>query len=166
MQATGEVVGASRAERFRAAERRIGWVTRLLDEVVGVPGTPIKVGLDPVIGVIPVVGDAVAAGVGAWVIAEAASFGLPRIVLGRMVLNVLVDLGIGAIPVLGDIYDLFFRSNTRNFELFRRHALDPNASTRGERAFFAGLLLVIVGVLWLAVVALRAVIDWLATTQI
>jgi hypothetical protein len=166
MQATGEVVGASRAERFRAAERRIGRVTRLLDEVVGVPGTPIKVGLDPVIGVIPVVGDAVAAGVGAWVIAEAASFGLPRIVLGRMVLNLLVDLGIGAIPVLGDIYDLFFRSNTRNFELFRRHALDPNASTRGERAFFAGLLLVIVGVLWLAVVALRAVIDWLATTQI
>jgi hypothetical protein len=166
MQATGEVVVPSRAERFRAAERRMGRVTRLLDELISVPGTSVKVGLDPVIGVIPVIGDALAAGVGAWVIAEAANFGVPRIVLGRMVLNLLVDLGIGAIPLLGDVYDLFFRSNSRNLDLFRRHALDPNASTRGERAFFAGLLLLIVGVLWFAIVALGAVIDWLATTQI
>jgi hypothetical protein len=166
MQATGEVVGLSRAERFRAAERRIGRVTRLLDELISVPGTSVKVGLDPVIGVIPVVGDAVAAGVGAWLIAEAANFGVPRLVLGRMVLNLLVDLGIGAIPLLGDVYDLFFRSNSRNLELFRRHALDPGASTRGERAFFVGLLLAIVGILWLGFLALGALIDWLATTQI
>jgi len=166
MQAIGEVVGASRAERFRAAERRIGRVTRMLDELVSVPGTPVKVGLDPVIGLVPVVGDALAAGVGAWVIAEAARFGVPRLVLGRMVLNLLVDLGIGAIPLIGDLYDLFFRSNSRNLDLFRRHALDPDASTRGERAFFAGLLLVIVGILWLAVVALGRLIDWLATTRI
>ena len=166
MQAMGKVVGASRAERFRAAERRIGRVTRMLDELVSVPGTPVKVGLDPVIGLVPVVGDAVAAGVGAWVIAEAARFGVPRVVLGRMVLNLLVDLGIGAIPLIGDVYDLFFRSNSRNLDLFRRHALDPDASTRGDRAFFAGLLLVIVGILWLAFVALGWLIDWLATTTI
>jgi Domain of unknown function (DUF4112) len=166
MYATGEIVGASRAERFRAAEQRIGRVTRVLDELVGVPGTPIKVGLDPVIGLIPVVGDAVAAGVGAWVIAEAARFGVPRLVLGRMVLNLLLDLGVGAIPILGDLYDAFFRSNSRNLDLFRRHALDPDASTRGERAFFAGLLLVIVGILWLAFVALGTIIDWLANTRI
>ena len=166
MYATGEIVGASRAERFRAAEQRIGRVTRVLDELVGVPGTPIKVGHDPVIGLIPVVGDAVAAGVGAWVIAEAARFGMPRLVLGRMVLNLLLDLGVGAIPILGDAYDAFFRSNSRNLDLFRRHALDPDASTRGERAFFAGLLLVIVGILWLAFVALWTVIDWLANTRI
>jgi hypothetical protein len=166
MYATGEIVGASRAERFRAAEQRIGRVTRVLDELVSVPGTPIKVGLDPVVGLIPVVGDAVAAGVGAWVIAEAARFGVPRLVLGRMVLNLLLDLGVGAIPILGDAYDLFFRSNSRNLALFRRHALDPQASTRGERAFFAGLLLVIVGILWLAFVALGTIIDWLANTRI
>jgi hypothetical protein len=166
MYATGEIVGASRAERFRAAEQRIGRVTRVLDELVSVPGTPIKVGLDPVVGLIPVVGDAVAAGVGAWVIAEAARFGIPRLVLGRMVLNLLLDLGVGAIPILGDAYDLFFRSNSRNLALFRRHALDPDASTRGERAFFAGLLLVIVGILWLAFVALGTIIDWLANTRI
>lgn len=166
MHAIGQVVGMSRAERFHAAERRIGRVTRILDELIGVPGTPIKVGLDPIVGLIPVVGDAVAAGVGAWVIAEAARFGVPRIVLGRMVLNLLVDLGVGAIPVIGDLYDVVFRSNTRNLELFRRHALDPDASTRGERAFFAGLLLVVVGILWLALAAFGALISWFATTTI
>ena len=166
MHAIGQVVGTSRVERFHAAERRIGRVTRILDELIGVPGTPIKVGLDPIVGLIPVVGDAVAAGVGAWVIAEAAHFGVPRIVLGRMVLNLLVDLGVGAIPVIGDLYDVVFRSNTRNLELFRRHALDPDASTRGERTFFAGLLLVVVGILWLAVAAFGALISWLATTTI
>jgi Domain of unknown function (DUF4112) len=166
MQSVGQVVLASRAERFHAAERRIGRVTRLLDELVSVPGTSIKVGLDPLVGVIPVVGDAVAAGVGAWVIAEAARFGIPRVVLGRMVLNLLVDLGVGAIPLIGDVYDVLFRSNTRNLELFRRHALDPDASTRGERAFFAGLLVLLVGIVWLAFVAVGALIEWLATTRI
>ena len=166
MQSVGQVVGASRAERFHAAERRIGRVTRLLDELVSVPGTSIKVGLDPLVGVIPVVGDAVAAGVGAWVIAEAARFGIPRVVLGRMALNLLVDLGVGAIPLIGDVYDVLFRSNTRNLELFRRHALDPDASTRGERAFFAGLLVLLVGIVWLALVAVGALIEWLATTRI
>ena len=166
METVGRVVGASRAERFHAAERRIGRVTRLLDELVSVPGTPIKVGLDPLVGVIPVVGDAVAAGVGAWVIAEAARFGIPRVVLGRMVLNLLIDLGVGAIPLIGDVYDVLFRSNTRNLALFRRHALDPDASTRGERAFFAGLLVLLVGIVWLAFMALGALIEWLATTRI
>ena len=166
MSIIGQVVGASRAERFRAAEARIARVTRVLDELVRVPGTPIRVGLDPVIGLVPVVGDVVAAGAGAWVIAEAARFGVPRIVLGRMVLNLLLDLGIGAIPLVGDLYDLVFRSNTKNLELFRRHALDPDASTRGERAFFVGLLLLLVGLIWLAFLALGAFIDALANTRI
>jgi hypothetical protein len=166
MSSIGQVVGASRAERFHAAEARIARVTRILDEIIRVPGTPIRVGLDPIIGLIPVVGDAVAAGAGAWIIAEAARFGIPRVVLGRMVVNLLLDLGIGAIPIIGDAYDLVFRSNSRNLELFRRHALDAGASTRNERAFFAGLLLLLVGVIWLAFVALGALINLLATTRI
>jgi hypothetical protein len=162
----GDVVGASRTERFEAAERRIGRVTRVLDELIEVPGTPIKVGLDPVIGLIPVAGDAIAALVGGWVILEASRFGVPRIVLARMVLNLAVDLGIGAIPLLGDAYDLFFRSNSRNLDLFRRHALDPAASTRGEQALFIGLVLLVVGILWLVVTALGAVLGWLGSTRI
>jgi uncharacterized protein DUF4112 len=162
----GSVVGASRSERFHAVERRIGRVTRLLDDVVRVPGTDVRVGLDPVIGLVPVVGDAVSALAGAWVIAEAARFGIPRIVLARMTVNLLVDLGIGAIPLLGDVYDVVFRSNARNLDLFRRHALDPGATTRGERTFFLGLVALIVGVVWLALVLLGVALDWLSTTRI
>lgn len=162
----GEVVGASRSERFHAAERRIGRVTHLLDELVEVPGTSLRVGLDPVIGLIPVVGDAVAAAVGIWVIGEAARFGIPRLVLGRMVVNLVLDLGIGAIPLLGDVYDVAMRSNTRNLELFRRHALDPAASTRRERAFLVGLALLLIGLVWLLATLLGAAFDVLTTTRI
>lgn len=162
----GGVVGESRSVRFHAVERRIGRVTRLLDDVLRVPGTDIRVGLDPVIGLVPVVGDAVSAIAGGWVIAEAARFGVPRIVLARMVLNLLLDLGIGAIPLIGDVYDVVFRSNTRNLDLFRRHALDPGATTRGERAFFLGLALVLIGVAWLALVLLGVALNWLSATRI
>jgi hypothetical protein len=166
MALRGDVVGASRAERFASAERRIGRMTRLLDELIEVPGTSIKVGLDPVIGLIPIAGDAVSALAGGWVILEASRFGLPRVVLARMVLNLALDLGIGAIPLLGDAYDLFFRSNSRNLALFRKHALDPAASTRGEQALFIGLVLLIVGIVWLVVMAMSAFIGLLGSTRI
>ena len=80
------------------------------------PGTDFSVGLDPIVGLIPIVGDAMAAVVGGWVIAEAARFGIPRIVLGRMVVNLLVDLAIGLIPFIGDVFDFAIRSNSRNIE--------------------------------------------------
>ena len=153
----GEVIGASRSERFHAAERRIERVTHALDELVGIPGTSVKVGLDPVVGLIPVVGDIIGAVVGAWVIGEAARFGIPRIVLARMSVNLVVDLAIGAIPFLGDLYDFAFRSNSRNLALFRRHALEPETSTRGEGAFFLGLALLVIGVLWLILTTIGAV---------
>jgi hypothetical protein len=166
MALRGDVVGASRAERFAAAERRIGRMTHLLDELIEVPGTSIKLGLDPVIGLIPVAGDALSALAGGWVILEASRFGLPRVVLARMVVNLALDLGIGAIPLLGDAYDLLFRSNSRNLDLFRKHALDPAASTRGEQALFIGLGLLIAGVVWLVVVAMSTFVGWLASTRI
>jgi hypothetical protein len=162
----GEVVGRSRAERFASAERRIGRVTNVLDELVTIPGTSTKVGVDPIIGLIPIVGDAVAALVGGWVILEASRFGVPRIVLGRMIINLAVDLAIGAIPLIGDLFDLAFRSNSKNLSLFRKHALDPDASTRGEQALFVGLALLIVGVIWLVVSAVSAVLGWLGSTRI
>lgn len=166
MAVRGEVIGPSRAERFAAAEQRIGRVTRVLDELVSVPGTPIKVGLDPLIGLIPVAGDALAALVGSWVILEASRFGIPRVVLGRMIVNLAVDLGIGAIPLLGDIYDVAFRSNRRNLDLFRKHALDPDASTRGEQAFLVGLVLLLVGIVLLAATALGALIGALGSVRL
>ena len=159
----GEVIGRSREERFRSAETRIGAMTKVLDELVSLPGTGIKVGLDPIIGLVPVVGDVISAVAGGWIILEAARFGIPRIVVARMVVNLVVDLAIGAIPFLGDVFDFFSRSNSANLALFRRHALDANASTRGQQAFFVGLVLLLIGIIWLVAVLISSVIGWLVS---
>jgi hypothetical protein len=159
---SGQVVGSDRTERFRAAERRIRFVSRIMDDLIEVPGTGRRVGIDPILGVVPVLGDGISAAVGFWLIAEAARFRLPPIVLTRMLVNTVVDVVIGAIPFVGDLFDFISKSNSRNLELFRRHATDPGASTTEHRAFFAGLLLILVGIVWVAWQALA----WLLSTEI
>jgi Domain of unknown function (DUF4112) len=153
---SGPVVGSSRTERFRAFERRYSSVSRLLDELIAIPGTSQRVGLDPVVGLIPWVGDLVSAAIGLWLIAEAARFRIPNVVLMRMLLNTLVDLAVGTIPILGDLLDIVLRANSRNLALFRRYATDPGAPTAGHTAFLAGLLLIVLGVLWL----LASAVGW------
>ncbi|HEY8989031.1 MAG TPA: DUF4112 domain-containing protein [Candidatus Limnocylindrales bacterium] len=158
----GEVVGDRRADQFAAFERRFAAVSRVMDELVTVPGTSVRVGLDPLVGLVPVVGDVISAVVGFWLIAAATRFGIPRIVVGRMIVNTVVDMAVGAIPVLGDLFDVVSRSNSRNLALFRRHALDPTASTRGERLALAGIVVLLVGLLWLVATA----IGWLLSIRI
>jgi Domain of unknown function (DUF4112) len=158
-RAQGDVVGMSRAERFVAVEARIARVTNVLDELVPIPGTGQRIGLDPVIGLIPFVGDAVAGLVGLWVIGEATRFGIPRIAVARMVVNLLADLAVGAVPLLGDLVDVVSHSNSSNLDLFRRHALDPDASTSGHEAFFVGVVLLVVGAVWLIATVIGAVLG-------
>ena len=144
---------------MRAAERRIASVTRLLDDAVAIPGTRHRLGLDAVVGLIPGVGDLVAAAVGGWIVLEATRFRLPRVVVARMVVNTVVDLAVGAVPLLGDLFDVAFRSNRKNLELFRRHAVDPGASTSGDRAFLAGLGLIVIGLVILVAMAIGALLS-------
>ena len=134
-------------------------MTYLLDEIVPIPGTGQKIGIDPVVGLIPVVGDVVGALVGSWIILEAARFGIPRVALGRMIVNMLVDLGIGAIPLIGDVFDIVSRSNSANLDIFRRHALDPDATTADHRAFFVGLVLMLVGAIWIIATIMARIFE-------
>jgi len=128
----------------------IAW---LLDNSIPIPGTGRRIGLDGIIGLVPGVGDLLAAAVSVLVVIRAAQFNLPRIVLVRMLANVALDLGIGAIPVVGDAFDLWFKASTRNLDLMRRYITTPESSTRGQWLFFAALLLgtlaVVGGFLWL-----------------
>ena len=148
-----------RARRLADAERRLTFLARLMDDLVTIPGTSRRIGLDPILGLVPGLGDLAAAGFGAWIIAEARRFGLPGPVLGRMVVNLVLDLVVGAVPILGDLFDLGFRSNARNLELFRHHATTPTAATAGHTSFLAGLLLVLVGLGWLIVSSLGALLS-------
>ena len=148
-----------RSARLAAAERRLALVTRVLDDLVTVPGTNRRIGIEPVVGLIPGAGDLVSAAVGIWLIAEASRFRLPGSVVARMVLNTLIDLVVGIVPGLGDLFDFAFKSNSRNLALFRRHAADPSASTREHRLVLLGAVALIVGITWLLLALLARLLS-------
>jgi len=139
------------------------WLVRLvflLDQAVRVPGTRWRVGLDPILGLLPGGGDALGALLSAGVVLVAARHGVPRIVLARMVLNVGVDAVIGAIPLIGDLFDFAWKANTRNLRLLEAHASGRRRPGWCDWlwvwALLGGLGLLLAGVLVLVVLAFRA----------
>ena len=113
-----------------AVRRRIEAMEGLLERAFHLPGTKYRIGLDSVVGLVPVLGDVVTAAMGAWLIWEAKNLGMSRFHLARMAGNVAVDTAIGAIPLVGDAFDLLFRSNTRNLRIVRRWLDKHHPSTR------------------------------------
>lgn len=97
---------------------RIARVANLLDSAFVIPGTNIRIGLDPLIGLLPVAGDTVTTILSCYVVYEAYRAGLPKSALLRMVANIAIDGAVSAIPVLGDIGDIFWRANRRNLAIF------------------------------------------------
>ncbi|QIG51974.1 DUF4112 domain-containing protein [Nordella sp. HKS 07] len=100
---------------------RLRSLARVMDTALRIPGTRIRFGADSVLGFIPGAGDVLALGISAYALMEAVRFGAPPRVVARMIGNVAIDTGLGAIPVAGDIFDLFFKSNTRNLKLLLEH---------------------------------------------
>jgi hypothetical protein len=106
----------SAAEADRAI-RRLRWLSTLLDSAVRVPGTRFRFGIDPLLGLIPGAGDAVSTLCSLYILYEAARLGRPRTVLARMTANIALDTLVGAIPILGDLFDFAFKANQRNLRL-------------------------------------------------
>lgn len=100
---------------------RLRRVTRLMDSRWRIPGTGIPIGLDGIASIVPGVGDTLTAVVSAWIVYEAARYGLPAGVLARMIANVGLDWAVGSIPVLGTIFDIAFKANRRNLDLLHEH---------------------------------------------
>lgn len=106
--------------------RRLDALAKLLDSAVRVPGTSIRVGLDPLMNLVPGVGTAVAKGLSAYLIFEARRHGLPNATIARMAGRVGIDLVLSMIPVVGWFGDVFYKSNTRNMAELRRHLAQTN----------------------------------------
>ena len=102
---------------------RLTRYARWLDAAVTVPGTSIRFGADAVLGLVPVVGDWVGVGLSSWIVASAWRAGIRRRTLARMVLNLAIEGTVGALPLVGDAFDVWFRANQRNVALLRRDAL-------------------------------------------
>ncbi len=132
-------------------------LAKILDTTVKIPGTPLYVGLDPLLGLIPGIGDMLANLIGTVILILAARLQVPQIVIARMSLNLLINGTIGAIPILGDLFSIWFRSHARNAELLRRAATQPYRETQQARIYVACiiagtvllLVLLIVLVLWI-----------------
>jgi hypothetical protein len=116
---------------------------RLLDEAFRVPGTGIRFGWDPIIGLVPWVGDALTALFSCAVIVQAHHMRVPKVVQLRMLFNVGIDVLIGVVPFLGDVADVFWKSNAMNFALLERHAAEPRPATAGDWLFVGGILLAV-----------------------
>lgn len=115
--------GASASKVRRLAERLVS----LLDDRFRIPGTDLRFGLDPIIGILfPGIGDAVSGAGSIGLLALAFRRGVPRVVMLRMVLNIVIDAVAGALPVVGDIFDVAFKANRRNLELIQQHE-DPGS---------------------------------------
>jgi hypothetical protein len=117
----------TREERIARIETLAG----LLDTALLVPGTNIRLGFDALIGLVPGIGDAVTAALSLWLVKEAHALGAPRNLIARMLGNIAIDSLAGAVPVLGDVFDVVWKSNRRNLHLLRRH-LDRENPARGR----------------------------------
>jgi hypothetical protein len=112
--------------RHAAARKRVHRLARLMDTSIRLPGG-FRIGVDGLIGLMPVVGDLAAAGASFYIVAQAAGVGAPSSVLTRMVMNIALDAVIGALPVLGDLFDFAFKANLRNARLLDAY-LDRSAA--------------------------------------
>lgn len=119
----------SRRERIERLER----LTRLLDTAVAIPGTNFRFGADGVIGLVPGIGDALTTAMSAWIVYEAHQIGVPKHVLMRMIGNVAADSVVGAVPLLGDVFDVLWKANRRNMRLLREHLDREDERARSKR---------------------------------
>jgi hypothetical protein len=104
-----------------SVRRRIEAMETMLERIFVVPGINRPVGLDSLLGLIPVVGDIATAAMGAWLVWEARNLGMSKLQLIRMGGNVGVDAALGAIPLVGDLFDFVYRSNSRNLRIIKRY---------------------------------------------
>ena len=132
-----------------AQEQRLSGLRRianLLDNAFVVPGTSYRVGLDPLVGLLPLVGDLVSPLFTIGVLLQARELGVPKVVLTRMLINVTIDAVVGAVPVFGDLFDFAWKSNDKNLALLELHAREERSGTPGDYAFVALLILLVVAV--------------------
>ena len=137
-------------ERLRA-------MARLLDSAIRIPGTDYRFGLDALIGLVPGIGDFIGALFSSFIIFQAARLGVPKSTLVRMMGNVGLDTIVGEIPLMGDLFDVGWKSNTKNVALLEEHLQRPTAAKAGSRRVLlllgGGLLLLFVAMITLGVLA-------------
>jgi hypothetical protein len=140
----------------------------VLDEAIRIPGTNIRIGLDALLGLLPGGGDVAGGLFSGLIILQAARVGAPTAVLGRMLANVAIDVVVGTIPLLGDLFDVAWRSNSRNVRLLDAWRERPTSTKRASAATVAAIivaLLVLIGLaVWGSIAVFGALLESLRGT--
>ncbi|MBV9642184.1 MAG: DUF4112 domain-containing protein [Verrucomicrobia bacterium] len=152
---------AGKTKRVDDLDPLIKLVSRLLDTVFLIPGTRIRFGLEPIIGLIPVLGDQVTSLVSAALLYRSVQHRLPKIALVRMALNIFINAVIGMVPVIGDIFVLWYKPNIRNYTILQRYAGQASAPTGGDWLFVS----VLIGSTFFLIVVVTLVIVYATLSQ-
>lgn len=146
------------AEGATARElRRLAW---LLDESIPLPGG-YRIGLDGLAGLIPGIGDAAGLAASSYILLRARHYAVPRVVMARMLGNVLLDFVIGAIPVLGDLFDFGFKANRRNVGLMQQYLVDERGTRRRSWAKLAAVMAAGLALILLVTFLVFRLVQWL-----
>ena len=136
-------------------------LAQLLDASLTIPGTSIRIGLDPLLGLIPGIGDLISNAIGSSLLFLGTKAGIPRIVLLRMSINILINMVVGAIPIIGDLFSIWFKSNLQNAQLLHRHCqTTAPVTTLIDWIYVSGI---IIGLILLTSLAF-VLIFWLASS--
>jgi hypothetical protein len=139
----------------------------LMDEAVGIPGTKFRFGLDPLLGLVPGFGDVISALLSAWIVAGALRHRVPMTKIFRMVFNILLDMTVGEVPLIGDLFDLAFEENVINMRIlmkYRNRRLPPRKLSE-VAGTVAVIVLVILAIGILSLAALIAGVIWIAAQR-
>jgi Domain of unknown function (DUF4112) len=139
----------------------INLVSRLLDTVFAVPGTRIRFGLEPIIGLIPILGDQATSLVSAALLYRSARHRLPKIALVRMALNILINGVVGMVPFFGDIFVLWYKPNIRNYKILQRYAGQSDNVTRGDWMFVS----ILIGSTFFLIVVITLILVYATLSQ-
>ncbi len=156
-----EVLPPEEKRKRQELEPLFKWLAVIMDDLLRVPGTKFRFGLDPLIGLLPGLGDTSSALASAFALIQAARLGVPKILLARMSLNILINEIVGIVPIVGDAFSFWFKSNARNYRLIKEHRAAPRVSRRSDWLFVIAVL----GILF-AIVCIGMVVTFLFLRQI
>jgi hypothetical protein len=134
---------------------------RIFDSAFRIPGTEITFGIDPLLGLFPGIGDLASPIFSLFLLWHGARLRVPKVVLARMVLNVAIDAGIGAIPVLGDLFDFAWKANVWNLALLEKHAMPDQRASSGDWLFVIICIVLVIALALVPLLVLWLGLAWL-----
>jgi hypothetical protein len=146
-------------------EKGLDDLSRYLDGLFRIPGTDWRFGLDALIGLIPNVGDTITSFASFYILLAGVRYGVPKITLLRMALNIGIDYVVGSIPFIGDAFDFFWKSNQRNMDLIRERATGKGKGKKSDYIFIFALIGLLVLLLVGSIIASGLILYWIFTSR-